>query len=297
MTRRSRAELMLMSVTVVWGSTFVLSKILLEDLSPFVYMTIRFGIATLLFALVAHRRLRNIPRSAVVQGGILGALLFGGFAAQTVGLLYTTASKSAFITGMMVVFTPIFQLMIERRPPRLVNVLGVAIVTVGLYFLTSPAGSSFNVGDALNLVCAFIFGIYLVYMDIFAKQQSPEHLTIMQFVWTFFLALIGVATLETPRMHVTSSATSVMAYLILFPTIIALYIQAKYQKDTTPTRSAVIFSAEPVLAAGFAYLLLGEHLGTFGVLGAGLILCGVLVSEFGDLLLRVRGSTAEEEGT
>jgi drug/metabolite transporter (DMT)-like permease len=196
----------------------------------------------------------------------------------------------------MVVFTPVFQLIIERRPPRAGNMVGVLIVTSGLYFLTSPAGSAFNVGDALNLFCALLFAIYIVYLDIFGKQQSPEHLTFMQFVSTFLLGLVGALTLETPRFHLTASSTGIMAYLILFPTIIALYIQAKYQKDTTPTRSAVIFSTEPVLAAAFAYAILNERLAGLGLVGAGLILAGVLVSEFSDDLFRSLAGKGADDG-
>jgi drug/metabolite transporter (DMT)-like permease len=284
MRPRTRAELYLLSVTFIWGSTFVLSKFLLEDLSPFTYVALRFGIASILFFGMTFSTVRNMPSSAIVQGGILGVLLFLGFAAQTVGLLYTSASKSAFITGMMVVLTPVFQLVIERKPPRIGNVIGVALVAVGLFLLTSPQGSSFNIGDALTLICAFTFAIYIVYMDVFGKQQQPSHLTFMQFVTTGLLALISIPLLEVPRLDVTPRSLWILAYMILFPTIIALYVQAKFQKDTTPTRSAIIFSIEPVIAAGFAYLVLRERIGLLGVVGGVVILLGLMISELSDLI-------------
>jgi len=289
MSSRTRAELYLLSVTLIWGSTFVLSKFLLEDVTPFAYIAVRFGAAALLFTIFFFRRLRQMPRSAVIQGGILGVLLFVGFATQTVGLLYTSASKSAFITGMMVVFTPISQLLIERKSPRLGNVIGVVLVTIGLFLLTSPEGASFNVGDALTLICAAVFGVYIVYMDVFGKQQDPSHLTLMQFVTTSALAFGSLFFLESPRLTLSTTTSAIMIYMIIFPTIIALFVQAKYQKDTTPTRSVIIFSVEPVIAAIFAYLLLGEALGWVGAAGGGVILLGLLVSELSDVIFRGRG--------
>ncbi len=277
---------MLISVTIVWGSTFVISKELLGFVSPFAYIAVRFGIASVLFAALAFRSLRTISRGVILRGSVLGFLLFAGFATQTVGLQFTTASKSAFITGMMVVFTPLCQLLIERRAPRVGNMIGVVLVTIGLYLLTSPAGSEFNWGDALTLLCAITFGLYIVYLDIYGKQYDASHLTLIQFVSTFALGAIGAVTLEPMRFELTSGVAGMLAYLIVFPTIVALYVQTRYQKDTTPTRSAIIFSIEPVLAAGFAYVLLGERIGAIGAVGAGLILAGLLVSELWDVILR-----------
>jgi drug/metabolite transporter (DMT)-like permease len=279
MNPRTKAEFYLLSITFIWGSTFVLSKYLLGYITPLAYIGIRFSIAALLFSLIFFKQIRTLSKGAAIKGGILGALLFSGFAAQTIGLQYTTASKSAFITGMMVVFTPICQLIIERRPPKVGNIIGVVLVTIGLYLLTSPAGSEFNVGDALNLLCALTFGLYIVYLDVFSKGLDTAQLTFMQFVATAALGLVGAGLFEHVSVQLGSEPVLVLGYLIVFATIIALYIQVRFQKDTTPTRSAIIFSIEPVIAAVFAYLTLGEVLGTLGVIGGGLIVGGLLISE------------------
>ncbi len=206
-------------------------------------------------------------------------LLFLGFASQTVGLQYTGASKSAFVTGMMVVFTPICQLIIERRAPKVGNIIGILLVTVGLYFLTSPAGSEFNIGDALNLFCAVTFALYIVYLDVFSKDVDPVQLTMAQFVVCMVLGFVSGALFEHPRFSPDLTGLGALLYLTIFATVIALFVQNRFQKDTTPTRSAVIFSIEPVLAAGFSYLLLGEVLGVGGMLGGALIVGGILTSE------------------
>jgi drug/metabolite transporter (DMT)-like permease len=279
MTSRTRAELFLLSVTLIWGSTFALSKYLLDTISPLFYIGVRFSLALVIFTVLAFSRVRATTKDAFIKGGILGVLLFSGFAAQTIGLQYTGATKSAFITGMMVVFTPICQIIIERKAPKVGNIIGILLVTVGLYLLTSPAGSEFNFGDGLNLFCAVTFALYIVYMDVFSKGQDPVHLTIAQFVVCAVLGLAAAFLFEPVRFHPTTAAYGALLYLTIFATVVALFIQTRFQKDTTPTRSAVIFSIEPVLAAGFAYIVLGEVLGVAGMVGGGLIVGGVPVSE------------------
>lgn len=279
MTRRSRAELYLFLITFIWGSTFVTTKYLLEGVSPFLYIAIRFGLAAVLLAVVFRKQMSGLSVGAAKKGGVLGGLLALGFILQTIGLQYTSASKSAFITGMLVVFTPICQLLIERRPPRKGNVIGVILVTVGLYFLTSPEGSEFNIGDALTLVCAFLFALYIVYLDMFGKEYEPAQLTLMQFVVAALLGAGGALAFEDVVFTPSQEFMLAILYLAIFATVIAIYVQTRFQKDTTPTRSAVIFSLEPVFAAGFAFLLLGERLGLLGMLGGGLIVGGLLVSE------------------
>ena len=279
MTSRTRAELFLFSITFIWGSTFVVSKYLLSFATPLAYIAIRFAIAALIFSAVSFRNVKSMTKSALLNGSILGGLLFFGFATQMIGLQYTTASKAAFITGMMVVFTPICQLVIERRAPKLGNIVGVVLVTVGLYLLTSPAGAEFNLGDGLNLLCAVSFALYIVYLDIFSKEADSSQLTLVQFVTCAVLGILTSALFEHAAFAATPGSLLALGYLIIFATIIAIYIQARFQKDTTPTRSAIIFSIEPVIAATIAYFALGEVIGLPGIVGGGFIVAGLLVSE------------------
>jgi len=279
MSSRTRAELLLFSITFIWGSTFVVSKYLLSFVTPLVYIAVRFAIAALIFAAIFFRRVKGMTRSSLLKGGILGGLLFFGFATQMIGLQYTSASKSAFITGMMVVFTPICQLVIERRAPKLGNIIGVVLVTFGLYLLTSLAGAEFNLGDGLNLLCAVSFALYIVYLDIFSKEADSAQLTLMQFITCAVLGAVTSGFFENAVFTVSNQSLLALGYLIVFATIIAIYVQVRFQKDTTPTRSAIIFSIEPVIAATIAYFALGEVIGIIGIAGGGLIVAGLLVSE------------------
>jgi drug/metabolite transporter (DMT)-like permease len=286
LTLRTRAELFLLLMTLVWGSTFVLTKFVLEDASPFAYVSVRFAVASVLLAAIFFRRVRKISKDAVLKGGVLGILLFVGFVLQTIGLKYTTASKSAFVTGLMVIFTPFFQLLIEHKSPKMGNIVGVIFVAAGLFFLTSPQGSEFNIGDVLTLLCAVLFSIYTVYLGIFGKEHDPAHLTFMQFVSTALLSALALPLFERGYINMTGNFIVLMVYLAVMPTVVALYIMAKYQKDTTPTRSAVIYSMEPPFAALFAFFIIGETMGISGVIGGMLILLGLIVSELSDNLFK-----------
>ncbi len=285
-TSRMRAEMFLLAITIIWGSTFVLTKFILESASPFLYITIRFGIASILFTILFFNKIKTINYESVLKGSVLGILLFIGFATQTIGLQYTTASKSAFITGLMVVFTPLFQVLIEKKAPKLGNIIGVVLVAIGLYFLTSPQGSEFNFGDGLTLICAITFGLYIVYLNVYGKTCDPAHLSFMQFIITTLMAAIIIPFFEEPFLQLSPNFVLNLIYLSIMPTVLALYIMAKYQRFTTPTRSAIIYSAEPPIAAIFAFYVIGERLGLSGIGGGVLIFIGLLFSELSDLIFK-----------
>jgi drug/metabolite transporter (DMT)-like permease len=260
-------------------------KLGFEDVSPFLFVAIRFTVGSLLFGAFFFRHLCSIRRSAVWKSGVLGALLGAGLTLQTYGLKITTASKSAFITGMMVVFTPIAQLIIERRLPKPGNVIGVVIVTLGLYFLTSPSGSGFNLGDALTLLGAFLFGIYIVYLDIFTKEEEFLPVAFLQIAFTALLGWLLVP-FEQTYIHFTWNLGRLLFYTAFLSTVVTTYTQTRYQKDTTPTRAGILFTLEPVISAVLAYFVLGEILGMLGVIGGVVIIIGILVSELSDNFIK-----------
>ena len=290
MKSQTKAELLLLSVTFIWGSTFVITKSLIEEASPFIYTGIRFSLAAALLFLVYPKRLRTFSKPALKRGAVLGSLVFAGFVLQTIGLQFTTASKSAFFTGMLVVLTPIIHYVVQhfyklmRKPLRAGNIVGVVFAALGLYFLTSPEGSSFNIGDAMTLVCALLFAIYIVYLDFATDVEDKMQLTLVQFLVCGIAGMIGAFSVETIHLHWTNGFIASLLYLTIFATVIAMAVQIRFQGDTTPTRAALIFALEPVIAGVMAFYVRGEILGTLGVIGGGIIMCGVLISEFSEQL-------------
>ncbi|HEY5594881.1 MAG TPA: DMT family transporter [Nitrospiria bacterium] len=287
MTRRGRAELYLFATTFIWGGTFVAVKLGVVDLSPVLFVALRFSLAAFLLFLFNIRWILKTDRALLWKGSLLGFLLFLGFTLQTVGLQYTTASKSAFITGLMVIFTPFFQFAIEKRPPKFGNLIGVAIVTAGLWLLTSPSGggpsvAGFTVGDFLTLLCAVVFGLYIVMLDLVSKKADALQLTFIQMVPPAALGWMTAPLLETPTVYPTATAIAVLLYCALLGNIVCGYIQSRYQRDTTPTRAVIIFTIEPLWASILGYWMLREVIGYWGMAGGALIIAGILVSELSD---------------
>lgn len=294
MTGKARAEGVLLCITIIWGTTFALGKVVLEDVTPLQMISFRFTLSTILLLALFFRSIFPLRLDQALKGGLLGLFLFLGFVVQTIGLSITSASKSAFITGMVVVFVSLLQIIVGRRPPKFGNILGVMIVTLGLWFLTSPEGAAFNAGDAFTLACAVLFAMYMVYLDVISREMSAVQLTFLQVGTNALLAIGAMSIFESAPLRLTPFNTVALVYLALFATVITTFMQTKYQKDTTPTRAAIIFTMEPVFASVIAAVFLGEHLGFLGITGGALIVTGVLVSELSDyipLLNKSFGST------
>lgn len=291
-SERTRGELWLLLATAIWGSTFPIGKVLLYQMDAVQMMLVRFGVATVVLLLLGWRSIFPLPRQVIRKGVVLGAFLGGGFIAQMKGLAITTASRSAFITGMSVAIVPLLQLAMERRAPRLGNALGILIASIGLWMMTSPESAPFNAGDALTVLCAVLFSAYIVYLDIVSHEVPTIRLLFLQFASTAVIALLWVVAAGHVSIHLDVRGYGALAFLTVFATLFTTYLQTRHQKTTTPTRAAVIFTVEPVIAAVIAALALGESLGAAGVVGGVLILVGVMVSEFSESIPLLKMSLA-----
>jgi drug/metabolite transporter (DMT)-like permease len=278
-TATRRAEWLLISMTFLWSGTFVVVKGGLRDISPFLLVALRFTLAALCLLPFALRSIGRMDRTVVWKGFLLGFLIYLGFIFQTAGLQYTTASKSAFITGMLVIFTPFFQYLLLKRPPRRANLAGIVLVSIGLWFLTEPAGEGINRGDFLTLLCALAFGLSIVLIDRFTKEHDPFQLTFLEIASPALFAWIALPFFERPLFSPTPAVFFTLGYTAILATVLTTYVQTRYQRDTTPTRAALIFTLEPVWTAILGFVLLDERLGLKGLLGGGLIIAGILFSE------------------
>jgi drug/metabolite transporter (DMT)-like permease len=282
-SRSLKAHLLLVLVTFVWGVTFVEIKDALNDISPLLFNAVRMAIAAGTLLLIFRRHLR-MSAAALRTGIWMGTLLWLGYEFQTTGLVLTTPSKSAFVTGLSVVLVPVFLATIWRRRINRWTSLGVLAAFVGLYLLTVPSSgtsllSGINRGDVLTLGCAVAFGFQIIYMGRATRAHGFEHIATLQACVAAVLMAASVPLLEKP--HVVWSPRVVIAILVtaLLATAAAFTIQAWAQQFTPPTHTALIFVLEPVFAWASSYVLVGERLGTRAGLGALLIVAGVLVSE------------------
>jgi drug/metabolite transporter (DMT)-like permease len=278
-TAARRAEGILFLMTLVWGTTFTFSKILLDEMSPLQAIALRFLLSAIILGVLFGRSIFPLTTRQLRPGAILGVLLFAGFAVQNIGLGLTTASKSGFLTALTVVFVPLLQIGIEHKSPHWGNIAGALVVAAGLWMLTTPEGSAFNLGDALTLACALAFSFYMIYLDIFSGMGSVLQLTFVQVAVNAILAVMISMIVDPPLHAVSGGAVATVIYLTVFATVLTTLGQTRFQKDTTPTRAAIIFSGEPVIAAIVAAFVLHERLGSMGILGGALILIGILLSE------------------
>ena len=291
MSDSALAHLLLLGVVMVWGATFVLVKDALRDASPLVFNLLRMTLAFVALALVNHRSLRIIGRRAVGAGLVVGVFLAAGYHFQTAGLARTTAAKSAFITGLVVVFVPLLTAIPALRPrnahaPEWNAMGGALLAFAGLFLLTTPAGTgwrnlftSIGLGDLLTLVCALAFAGHLLALAHTSLEIPTAQLATLQIG---FAALIMAVTLPlggglylrmTPRLVIALVVTSLLA------TAAAFTIQSWAQQHLPPTHTAILLTLEPVFATVTSVLVLHERLGARSLAGAGLILAGIAVIE------------------
>jgi drug/metabolite transporter (DMT)-like permease len=273
---------LLVLVTVVWGASFVLVKAALADATPLLLNALRMGLAAVVLAIFYRSQWARLTRPVVRAGLPVGVFLFLGYALQTWGLTETTPSKSAFLTGVSVVLVPVFMALFWGRLVKRWTGVGVALALVGLYLLTVPAGAlmeAINRGDLLTLGCAVAFAFQIIYLGRATHRYPFELIAILQLTVAATLTALAVPLLEAPSVIWSSPVLWAIAVTGLAGTAAAFSIQAWAQQFTPPTHTALIFSLEPVFAGLISFIFFGERLGSRGLLGAVLILGGVLLSE------------------
>lgn len=286
MTTRLKADLGLVLATLIWGCSFVVVKAVLDHASPFVFLAVRFLLAALILAVLYRSSLRQLSRADLRAGFILGIFLFAGYAFQTTGLEFTTASKSAFITGSAIVLVPIFLALFWGRHATAWMWTGAAAATGGLYFLTVPAQGlgALNRGDLLTFCGAVVFALHIIYVGQFSPHHPVLALTLLQVATTAALSAISiplaaVTRIERPRIDASPAFFFALLVTVLGATVIAFSIHIWAQRHTSATHAALVFSLEPVFASVTSFLVLGERLGARGLAGAALILGGILLAE------------------
>jgi drug/metabolite transporter (DMT)-like permease len=296
--RKYTAELMLVLVTMFWGGTFVIVKESLSDISPMFFIALRFSIAVVLVLPFIFKYKHQFTKQAVWGGSLLGVLVFIGFATQTAGLQYTTATKSAFITSTSVVMVPLLQVLIEKRRPANGSIIGIVLVFVGILFLSSGGnsiltflsdlGANFNLGDFLTLICAVSYAVYIVYLDVTSKANSFWPIFIMQMFVTAILSFIfamifNAAGIEHLKLIITKNLIFGLGYTAIITTLLTTAILIKYQKALPPAKAGIIYSLEPLFASIIAFFVLSEKISNFGLIGSVLIFLGLITSETFDL--------------
>jgi drug/metabolite transporter (DMT)-like permease len=270
-------------VTAIWGWSFLLVKESVAVYPVFPFLAVRFTLAALLLAPLLLRRLGGGSPQAVRGGVLMGAALFSGYAFQTIGLLYTSAAHSGFITGLFVVLTPVFQIALTRKSPPAGAWAAVGLATLGLGFLSWPSGGeAFNAGDLLSVCCAAVYAVHLLLTSHMARRHDAGVLTLVQVAtvgllgWAFSVPALGQIW------PVPSPALRGILVTALLATALAYFVQTAFQRHTSAIQTAVIFTMEPVFAGLFAIALGGERLGLRGLTGGALIVVAMLLGQMAE---------------
>jgi len=285
-----QADFALIAITFVWGSTFTIVKKSLSQVSPILFVALRFWVATAITIAFMPEQIPKISGKALRRGLVLSGVLLGGFLFQTLGLRNTSPSYSAFITSLSVLLVPSLGFLLFRHKPRPQIIAGVILATLGLFFLLmNPADLRIRSGDALTLICAVLFAFHILFLGRFVSTSDYRQLQLLQMAGSAVFCTIMVPVLETPFIIWDPNLALYLFITGVLATALAFYVQARAQRLTTPNRAAVIFCLEPFFAALFAYWILGQILTMREWLGGVLVLAGILVSE----LQEASGKTEE----
>jgi drug/metabolite transporter (DMT)-like permease len=299
-----RAHLLMLFVVAVWGSTFVLVKGALSDATPAAFNLVRMTLAFAVLGVAYHRYWRTIRPWQVGAGALVGLCLAVGYQFQTTGLARTTPSKSAFITGLLVVLVPLFSLIPglrapQAQPPRWNAFLGAAMAFIGIVLLTAPAVphaqgpaslpgqaarlmpdlASINLGDLLTLGCAIGFAFHCIALSHYSPRIAFQPLALLQVGFCALFMALSLPLIEHPHITWTPRLAAALAIAAVLATAAAFSIQSWAQSVLPPTHMALLLTMEPVFAWITSFLVMGERLALRPACGALMILAGIALTE------------------
>ncbi|MFU2209647.1 DMT family transporter [Solidesulfovibrio sp. C21] len=283
-----RADILCLITALIWGLAFVAQRVGMAHLGPMGFNGIRFALGAAVLAPLAIRSMRYPPPAPFLGGsdpgfpwlgGLLaGAILFTGASLQQVGLLYTTAGKAGFITGLYVVLVPLLGFFLGQRPAR-GDVLGAVAAAFGLYFLSVTENFSLAPGDGLELIGAFFWAGHVLVIGWLSPRTRALPLAMAQYAVCAVLSLVCACFFETITWSGIVGAAWPILYGGLMSVGLAYTLQIIAQRDAKPTHAAILLSFETVFAALGGALILNERLGGRGLFGCALMFAGILVSQ------------------
>ena len=274
-----RGDLIMVVVTMLWGSSYLFIKMGLHTIEDFNLIALRFSIAFICAGAVFYKRLKQIDFKTIQYGALLGFLIFLALSVVTLGINYTTISNTGFIFSLTVVFVPLLLAIFFKKIPDAKVVIGIILAVIGIGFLTLHNGISLNKGDILITLGALFYAMHIIVTGKVAKHVDSINLGVIQLGFAGAFGFILSAIFEKPKLPSTTEAWIAILALGILCSAIGFIGQTIAQQYTTPTRTGLIFSLEPVFAALFAFMFAGEVLSAQGYFGAALILIGILATK------------------
>ncbi len=274
------ARPLIVVATIIWGSTFFILKDTLDDVSVYFMLAFRFTVAAVLLAVVFRKRWKQCDKRYLLDGGIMGTLLFLAYAVQNFGLMGTTPGKNAFFTAVYCVIVPFLFWIVDRTKPDRFHVIAAVLCLIGIGFVSWDSGLALSAGDMLTLIGGFLYACHIVAVARFSKGRDIFLLTTIQFagvaVWSWLCAIF---THGIPAGGLPARAWIVLVYLAVAATTLALLFQNVGQKYTDPSAAAVLLALEAPFGVLFSILFANERPTVFMTLGFALIFVSILCSE------------------
>ncbi len=281
MTTFTKANLYLLLISFLWGGTFPIIKNAIANIDPYTFVALRFVFASLFFLILILRKIPSGSYKLIISGCVLGLLNAIAYTTQTIGLKYISSSRSAFITGACVVMVPLFAIIFKLEQFSKINIFAAMLCLYGLFILTGSNIAHISYGDILTLICAVAVALQIIFLQYISSHHSDYKL-ICFYQILFTAPLPAVMALHTGNFAGIFHPTVMFAffYCVIFATIITLYLQTKYQKFTTATSAALIFSLEPVFASLLGVMINGEVITHSIIIGGAVMMASVILPEF-----------------
>ena len=274
--------------SAIWGFAFVAQRKGMEFIGPFTFNGIRFALGSLwLIPFLSQKRSGSVPATElqtsvkmnpVFAGILLGIILFGGASLQQIGIVYTSAGKAGFITGLYVIIVPVFGIFL-KKPSKPITWIAAVLATIGLYFLSVKGDFSISKGDLLVLLSAFFWAGHVQFIDWLVNRYQPLLLAFLQFITCSVLSLVAALYFETIDLSLIWKAVIPILYAGLLSVGMGYTLQLLGQREAHPSHAAIILSLESVFAVLGGFVLLNEFMQFREILGCSLMLCAMILSQ------------------
>ena len=274
---QGRIYFFLILTTLLWGGSFLFTKIGLREISPALFVFARFTLATLIMLIVFARRLPALNRDILRRGFIVGCALGLTNISFVFGIQGTSISRAGVLNNLFVLFIPLITKLVWKDRIGRINLGGIALAALGIWLLATSGGVGFNRGDLISTICALFIACHIITVSKVLRDDDVYLISMIQFATV--AAIAGIASLLAPHPAFSVSATSLMTviYCAIFPTVICFTLQNTFQRYVTPTRAGLVYTLDPVWSLIAGLFILGEHLKPLEWLGCGLIFLAALL--------------------
>ena len=275
-----QAFVALFTATFFWASAYIFVKQLLEDVSPYMILSLRFSFAAIILVFIYNKKLLKINYEIVKAGVIMGIFLFGEFFTFTVGLQYTTTSRSSLLIASYII------LVIMRKRPSLSDIIVSVICMIGVFFILGNNLGSFHIGDIYCILCAVDYALYIVISSKYSKLYDSGILNVLQVSTTAVLSILSLVLIGNNRFALNFADSFQLIYLTVFCTTLPFFLILYGMKHVSATTSGVLLSLESVMAAVMGIILLHESFTPNLIIGGAIVIFSFILSEVLPKILR-----------